>query len=55
VSGVATFEQLVANLSRMNDSSRRAFLSATVASFAWLVTGGRASGATPAIKAGAPL
>jgi thiosulfate dehydrogenase [quinone] large subunit len=38
----------------MNDSSRRAFLSATVASFAWLVTGGRASGAAPAIKAGAP-
>lgn len=41
-------------LSRVNNSSRRAFISATVASFAWLVTGGHASGAAPAIKAGAP-
>ena len=38
----------------MNKSSRRAFLSATVASFAWLLTGGQASGASPAITAGAP-
>ena len=38
----------------MNKSSRRAFLSATVASFAWLLTGGQASGAAPAITAGAP-
>jgi len=37
-----------------NNSSRRAFLSATVASFVWLVTGDRASAATPAISAGAP-
>ena len=35
-------------------SSRRAFLSATVASFAWLITGDRASAATPAITAGTP-
>ena len=35
-------------------SSRRAFLSATVASFAWLITGDRASAAAPAIVAGAP-
>ena len=38
----------------MNKSSRRVFLSATVASFAWLLTGGQASGAAPAITAGAP-
>ena len=38
----------------MNNSSRRAFLSAPVASFAWLLTGGQASGAAPAITAGAP-
>jgi nitrite reductase/ring-hydroxylating ferredoxin subunit len=38
----------------MNKSSRRAFLSATVASFAWLLTGGQASGAAPTITAGAP-
>ena len=38
----------------VNKSSRRAFLSATVASFAWLLTGGQASGAAPAITAGAP-
>ena len=38
----------------MNKSSRRAFLSATVASFAWLLTGGQASGAAPAITAGSP-
>ena len=38
----------------MNNSSRRAFLSATIASFAWLLTGGQASGAAPAITAGAP-
>ena len=38
----------------MNESSRRAFLSATVASFAWLLTGGQASGAAPAITAGSP-
>ena len=38
----------------MNNSSRRAFLSATVASFAWLLTGGQASGAAPAITAGTP-
>ena len=37
-----------------NKSSRRAFLSATVASFAWLITGDRASAATPTIAAGAP-
>ena len=37
-----------------NKSSRRAFLSATVASFAWLITGDRASAAAPAIVAGAP-
>ena len=36
------------------NSSRRAFLSATVASFAWLITGDRASAAAPAIVAGAP-
>lgn len=35
-------------------SSRRAFLSATFASFAWLITGDRASAASPAISAGAP-
>ena len=35
-------------------SSRRAFLSATAASFAWLITGDRASAATPAITAGTP-
>ena len=35
-------------------SSRRAFISATVASFAWLITGGRAAATTPAISAGAP-
>ena len=35
-------------------SSRRSFLSATVASFAWLITGDRASAASPAISAGAP-
>jgi nitrite reductase/ring-hydroxylating ferredoxin subunit len=35
----------------MDKSSRRAFLSATVASFAWLLTGGQASAA---ITAGAP-
>jgi Rieske Fe-S protein len=35
-------------------SSRRAFLSATVASFVWMITGDRASAATPAISAGAP-
>ena len=35
-------------------SSRRAFFSATVASFAWLIVGDRASAATPAIKAGMP-
>ena len=38
----------------VNKSSRRAFLSATVASFAWLLTGGQASGAAPAITAGSP-
>ena len=38
----------------VNKSSRRAFLSATVASFAWLLTGGQASGAAPAITAGTP-
>jgi len=38
----------------INKSSRRAFISATAASFAWLVTGGRASAAAPMIKAGAP-
>jgi nitrite reductase/ring-hydroxylating ferredoxin subunit len=38
----------------MNKSSRRAFLSATVASFAWLLTGGQASGAAPAITVGSP-
>ena len=38
----------------MEKSSRRAFLSATVASFAWMFTGGQASGAAPAITAGAP-
>jgi len=35
-------------------SSRRAFLSATVASFVWMITGDRASAATTAISAGAP-
>ena len=35
-------------------SSRRAFFSATVASFAWLITGDRASATTPAITAGTP-
>ena len=35
-------------------SSRRAFFSATAASFAWLFVGDRASAATPAISAGAP-
>ena len=38
----------------IDKSSRRAFISATAASFAWLVTGGRASAAAPMIKAGAP-
>ena len=38
----------------MEKSSRRAFLSATVVSFAWMFTGGQASGAAPAITAGAP-
>lgn len=38
----------------MNNSSRRTFISASVASFAWLLTGGRASGAAPVITAGAP-
>ena len=38
----------------LNGSSRRAFLSATAASFAWLFVGDRASAATPAISAGAP-
>ncbi|MDA0298696.1 MAG: Rieske (2Fe-2S) protein [Actinobacteria bacterium] len=38
----------------MNNSSRRAFISASVASFAWLLTGGQASGAAPAITAGSP-
>ncbi len=40
----------------MNDkSSRRMFLSGTIASFAWLITGSRAAAAsTPNIKAGAP-
>jgi hypothetical protein len=36
----------------MNNSSRRAFVSASVASFAWLLTGGRASGAAPAALQG---
>ena len=36
------------------NSSRRAFFSTTVASFAWLIVGDRASAATPAISAGAP-
>ncbi len=36
------------------NSSRRAFLSATVASFAWMITGDRVSAATPAISAGKP-
>ena len=44
----------IATVWRMNNSSRRAFVSASVASFAWLLTGGRASGAAPAIKAGTP-
>lgn len=35
-------------------SSRREFISATVASFAWLITGGHASAATPTISAGMP-
>jgi nitrite reductase/ring-hydroxylating ferredoxin subunit len=35
-------------------SSRREFLSATIASFAWLLTGGRASAAKPSITAGSP-
>lgn len=35
-------------------SSRRAFLSATVASFVWMITGDRASAANTAISAGAP-
>jgi len=38
----------------MKKSSRRAFLSATVASFAWMFTSGQAFGAAPAITAGAP-
>jgi len=38
----------------MDKSSRRAFLSATAASLAWMFTGGQASGAAPAIRAGAP-
>lgn len=37
-----------------NKSSRRAFLSATVATFAWLITGDRASASKPAITAGDP-
>ena len=35
-------------------SSRRTFISATIASFAWLITGGRALATTPEISAGAP-
>jgi len=35
-------------------SSRRSFLSATVASFAWLIVGDRASAEKPEISAGAP-
>ncbi len=38
----------------LNGSSRRAFLSATAASFAWLFVGDRASAATPTIAAGTP-
>ena len=38
----------------MSKSSRRAFISGTVASFTWLLTGGQASGAAPAISAGSP-
>lgn len=39
----------------IDKSSRRKFLSATVASFAWLISGDRVSAATsPNIKAGAP-
>lgn len=35
-------------------SSRRAFLSATVASFVWMITGDRAAAATPSVSAGKP-
>lgn len=38
----------------MKNSTRRTFISASVASFAWLLMGGSASGAAPAITAGAP-
>lgn len=38
----------------VSESSRRTFISATIASFAWLITGGRAAATTPAISAGAP-
>ncbi len=38
----------------MSKSSRRAFISGSIASFTWLLTGGQASGAAPAISAGAP-
>jgi len=38
----------------MSKSSRRAFISGSIASFTWLLTGGQASGAAPAITAGAP-
>ncbi len=37
-----------------SESSRRTFISATIASFAWLITGGRALATTPEISAGAP-
>ena len=38
----------------VSESSRRTFISATIASFAWLITGGRALATTPEISAGAP-
>jgi nitrite reductase/ring-hydroxylating ferredoxin subunit len=35
-------------------NSRRAFITASLASFAWIFTGGEASGASHVVKAGAP-
>jgi nitrite reductase/ring-hydroxylating ferredoxin subunit len=36
------------------NNSRRAFLTGSLAGFAWLITGGKASAGSPAITAGAP-
>ena len=36
------------------NNNRRAFISGSLAGFAWLITGGKASAGSPAIRAGAP-